>query len=76
MQKQMTLPGHDTELSLAADEYLEAVEKLDDAKSKKEERQLNLIELMRGIKKTSITHNGHLLELRRGKITKDTIVVK
>ncbi len=73
---QETMPGIDTDLSIAADKFLSADETIHKAKASKDDAELELIELMKAKGKNTITHNGRTLTARKGHITKGSITVK
>ena len=75
-QKQMVMAGADTDLSRAADDYLEAVNRLKEVDASIEARKQALITVMLKNKKHTITHNGFRLSFRAGRTVKSTIVLQ
>ena len=76
-QSQITIPGTDTELSRACDEYENAHSNLEKAKNSLDLAIEELIPTMKKHGKTSIQldHGGKIV-LRAGRITHDVIVFK
>ncbi|MFA6100430.1 MAG: hypothetical protein WC750_06215 [Patescibacteria group bacterium] len=76
MEQQSTLPGTDTPLSRAADEFVESFDALNKGKTRKDKAELKLLEEMKIAKISSLTHGGHTLVLRPGRTSDDKITVK
>ncbi len=75
-QKQIMMIGIDTDLSVAAEEYLKAVDVLNQSEDYVAGRRKDLIKIMKKIGKTNFTHNGHRFVFRSGHRTESSIVLK
>ena len=75
-QKQIMMPGTDTDLSRAADDYLDAVVKRDEAEKKIVICKKDLITVMRKLNKDTFIHGGRRIIFRAGHKVESTIVLQ
>jgi hypothetical protein len=73
---QVYMTEADTPLSIAADSFMDAEDALVQAKEAREARMQDLRDAMVDSGQNKISHNGYILVLRKGHITKDTIALK
>lgn len=73
---QAVMDGIDTDLSVAADTYLAAQAVVQRANTELALSEEKFIGQMRLSGKVSVSHGNHTLSLRKGHVTKDSIVIK
>ena len=76
MPEQISMPETDTDLSIAADKFLEAVKDLKLSKDLKQKTEDELLSAMRKHRKYQLSHGWHILQIKEGKEQKDKILVK
>ncbi len=76
LQDQTKMDGIDTDLSVLADEFIEAQNDVIKSKSFLGEVEQRFIECMRDKSKNTITHEGRTFTVRKGHLVKEAIIVK
>lgn len=73
---QQMIPGVNTPLSKAADEYLDAISAVDAAQDNLEKVRSHLMAVMRRMNKDSFTHGDKKIIIRAGRKIESTIVLR